>query len=227
MAPIVVECDIRQVKMHLQVISPIPEYRHLSCLQDAEKTETARRPHQLSILRVRWCFSSGNDRVVDRGQKATPPDSPEQVVPIRPAVVGYLPRGLEWGVGTWEYMPGSSCGHADLGCYLGLGCGAFTATGAWFQLQWPDSWASVHITVKGLEPVVLACAVWGPHWWGRTVECRCDNAAVVAIICSRMSKHPLVMYLMRCLFFIVAYYQLYLLPVHLPGKYSEAVDTIS
>ena len=105
----------------------------------------------------------------------------------------------------------------------GWGCGAFTATGAWFQLQWPDSWASVHITVKELAPVVLACAVWGPHWRGRTV----DNAAVVAIIRSGTSRHPLVMHLMRCLFFFVAYYQLYLVPVHLPGKYNEAADALS
>ena len=30
------------------------------------------------------------------------------------------------------------------------GCGAFTSSGEWLQLQWPESWASVHITVKEL-----------------------------------------------------------------------------
>ena len=108
----------------------------------------------------------------------------------------------------------------------GWGCGAFTSGGDWFQLQWPDSWVSVHITVKELVPIVLAAAVWGPLWRG-TVRCQCDNAAVVAIVRSGTSRHPLVMHLMRCLSFFVAYYQLYLDPVHLPGKYNEEADALS
>ena len=109
----------------------------------------------------------------------------------------------------------------------GWGCGAFTSRGKWFQLQWPESWESVHITVKELAPIVVACAIWGPEWRGKTVRCQCDNAAVVAIVRSGTSKHPLVMHLMRCLFFFVAYYQLYLEAVHLPGIYNEATDALS
>ena len=41
----------------------------------------------------------------------------------------------------------------------GWGCGAFTSTEQWFQLQWPESWASVHITVKELAPIVVTCAL--------------------------------------------------------------------
>ena len=93
----------------------------------------------------------------------------------------------------------------------GWGCGAFTSKGEWFQLQWPESWASVHITVKELAPIVVACAIWGPGWRGKTVRCLCDNAAVVAILLSGTAKHPLVMHLMRCLSFFVAFYQLYIL----------------
>ena len=107
------------------------------------------------------------------------------------------------------------------------GCGAFTVSGEWFQFQWPSSWASVHITVKELLPIVVACAVWGVSWHGKTVQCRCDNAAVVAILRSGTSKHPLVMHLMRCLFFFVAYHQLFLDPVHLPGRLNDAADSLS
>ena len=109
----------------------------------------------------------------------------------------------------------------------GWGCGAFTSKGEWFQLQWPESWASVHITVKELAPIVVACAIWGPGWRGKTVRCLCDNAAVVAILRSGTAKHPLVMHLMRCLSFFVAFYQLYLDARHLPGTCNEAADALS
>ena len=69
------------------------------------------------------------------------------------------------------------------------GCGAFTSSGEWLQLQWPESWADVHITVKELAPVVLGVATWGQKWKGLTIQCRCDNAAVVAILHSGRSKN--------------------------------------
>ena len=109
----------------------------------------------------------------------------------------------------------------------GWGCGAFTSGGKWFQLQWPDSWGPIHITVKELVPIVVACALWGASWKGTTVRCHCDNAAVVAILRSGTSKHPLVMHLLRCLSFYVAYHQLYLEAVHLPGTANKAADALS
>ena len=44
------------------------------------------------------------------------------------------------------------------------GCGALTSDGQWFQVQWPLSWAPVHIAAKELVPVVIAVAVWGKQW---------------------------------------------------------------
>ena len=41
------------------------------------------------------------------------------------------------------------------------GCGAFTDDSRWFQIQWLNEWCSVHITMKELLPIVVACAVWG------------------------------------------------------------------
>ena len=107
------------------------------------------------------------------------------------------------------------------------GCGAFTADGQWFQVRWPEAWGGVHITVKELLPIVVACAVWGHLWKGRTVRCLCDNAAVVAIVRSGTSKHGLVMHLMRCLFFFTAHHQLCLAPEHLPGRLNTAADSLS
>ena len=107
------------------------------------------------------------------------------------------------------------------------GCGAFSSQGRWFQCQWPQSWASVHITVKELLPVVLACAVWGQFWKGRTILCQSDNAAVVAIINSGRSKDGLAMHLMRSLFFFTAHYDLLLRAEHIAGKLNVAADALS
>ena len=109
----------------------------------------------------------------------------------------------------------------------GWGCGAFTNGGEWFQVTWPESWSAIHITVKELVPIVVACAIWGQEWQGSSVRCRCDNAAVVAIVRSGSSKHPLAMHLLRCLSFFVAVFQLYLDTVHLPGRCNEAADALS
>ena len=77
------------------------------------------------------------------------------------------------------------------------GCGAFESSGKWFQIPWQGSLEGVHITVKELLPVVVACALWGSHWRDMTVCCRCDNAAVVAILRSGTPRHSLVTHLLR------------------------------
>lgn len=86
------------------------------------------------------------------------------------------------------------------------GCGAYITSGEWFQLVWPESWRAIHITVKELLPVIVGAAIWGHKWRGRTVRCRCDNAATVAIINSGRSKVERAMHLMRSLFFISAHH---------------------
>ena len=107
------------------------------------------------------------------------------------------------------------------------GCGAFMSEGTWFQLQWPQSWEGVHITVKELVPVVLGLAVWGSKWQGKTIRCLCDNAAVVADLNSGRSKNDLVMHLLRSLFFITAKYNVYIVGEHIPGAENGAADALS
>lgn len=107
------------------------------------------------------------------------------------------------------------------------GCGAFSSQGCWFQLQWPQQWANVHITIKELLPIVVACAVWGSNWRGQTIQCICDNAAVVAIINSGRSKDKLAMHILRCLFFFTAHFNVSLFAQHLPGRENVAADALS
>ena len=107
------------------------------------------------------------------------------------------------------------------------GCGAFSSAGEWFQCPWPSVWAEVHITVKELLPIVMACAMWGQQWQGKTILCRSDNAAVVAIINSGRSKDPLAMHLMRSLFFLAAKHSIVFRAEHLPGHLNGAADALS
>ena len=106
------------------------------------------------------------------------------------------------------------------------GCGAWCGS-TWFQLQWDQSLISKQIAVKGLLPILIAAAIWGHSWSGRQVMARCDNSAVVAVINSRWSRERDLMQLLRCLFFIEAYFQFHLLAVHLPGVDNECADDLS
>lgn len=107
------------------------------------------------------------------------------------------------------------------------GCGAFSDSGQWFQCEWQGAWSDVHITAKELLPIVIACALWGKEWQGKTVKCYSDNAAVVSIIRSGRSKHDLSMHLMRSLSLFTAKYEVVLMEEYLPGRLNEAADAIS
>lgn len=107
------------------------------------------------------------------------------------------------------------------------GCGAYSSGNHWFQCEWLGSWAQVHITAKELLPIVIACAVWGQAWQGKTVMCYCDNAAVVAVIRSGRSRHTLTMHLMRCLSLLTAHLGITPVAEHLLGKHNVADDAIA
>jgi len=49
------------------------------------------------------------------------------------------------------------------------GCGTVHKD-LWFQLQWPESWASVTNAPKELVPIVVAVTLWGPYWAGQHIQ---------------------------------------------------------
>ena len=57
--------------------------------------------------------------------------------------------------------------------------------------------------------------------------CRCDNAAVVAILKSRYSRDEDLMHLFRCLFFLEAAGGFGVLAQHIPGVHNELADNLS
>ena len=58
------------------------------------------------------------------------------------------------------------------------------------------------------DPVVVAAALWGNLWRGKIVLVHCDNQAVVEVVSAGYSKDPLLMQLLQCLFFIMAYFEI-------------------
>ena len=106
------------------------------------------------------------------------------------------------------------------------GCGAYHNQ-RWFQLQWTQSTINWHITSKELLPIVVAAAIWGSRWAGKTIKALCDNMAVVHILRSHHSKDPTVMHLVRCLSLIEATYDFTIVSEHLPGKHNSLADALS
>lgn len=106
------------------------------------------------------------------------------------------------------------------------GCGAFMDSD-WFQLEWVGPICDCHITTKELVPIVLAAALWGHQWKGKTVRARCDNAAVVSIINTGSSRAKEAMHLMRCLSFIAAKYEFFMCATHIRGVDNILADALS
>ena len=55
----------------------------------------------------------------------------------------------------------------------------------------------------------------------------CDNMAVVAMWAAQLSKHQLIMHLMRCRHFVCAYFNLELKLVHIRGSDNIIADAVS
>ena len=97
------------------------------------------------------------------------------------------------------------------------GCGAVCGQ-EWFQLSWDGKLEHSHISVKELTPIVIAVALWGKKWQGKSLLVQSDNTATVAMVNSRTSHDTEAMHLIRCLTFILARFQLTLSAIHIPGK---------
>ena len=105
------------------------------------------------------------------------------------------------------------------------GCGAWCGK-QWWQWSWPPR-DSEGIAFKELFAVVVSAVVWGKHWSGQHVLGHCDNEAVTIMLASRTSKHPGLMHLLRCLFFIEAQYGFRLSVSHIAGVANDLADDLS
>ena len=111
-----------------------------------------------------------------------------------------------------------------------FGCGGVALlpiSPAWFNLQWPDSWSDVDISIKELVPVVIAAAIWGRHWFRLHIRFHSDNMAVVSTLDRRSAGQPLAIHLLRCFYFYSALYQFEYSIEHVPGELNTVADALS
>ena len=120
--------------------------------------------------------------------------------------------------------PANHCIQTDAS--EGWGCGAFFE-GKWLQWQWPNEWHTASIMAKELVPITLSCAVWGPKLSRAKVLVQCDNLGLVAAISKGSSWGKDVMCLLRCMWFLVAYFDIDLHAEHIGGVSNITADQLS
>ena len=102
----------------------------------------------------------------------------------------------------------------------------------WFQECWPphlliNKKTGISIEWQELFPIVIACALWYPHFAGKCLQFWCDNESVVAIINSGHSKAPRVMDLVRFWVLISMKHNFLVWARHVLGVHNRIADALS
>ena len=70
---------------------------------------------------------------------------------------------------------------------------------------------------KELVPIVFSYAIWAPLLARSHTEFQCDNLSLVEAINKGNSKDPMVMHLLRCLWFLQALFNIAIIASHITG----------
>lgn len=108
----------------------------------------------------------------------------------------------------------------------GLGFGIYFQ-GHWLNGSWPSHLSDRSIQWKELYPIALACLLWGPLWRGKKLLFHCDNQSVVDVWAKGSSRDPLLMHLVRSIFFCAASHQFSVLVSHIRGTDNSIADALS
>ena len=95
------------------------------------------------------------------------------------------------------------------------------------MVPWSGPISSKHIAVKELAPILVAAAAWGSDWKGALVQVQCDNMAVVEVINKGAARDRDIMQLMRCLAFLAAKGDFYVVASYIKGVDNTLVDALS
>ena len=85
----------------------------------------------------------------------------------------------------------------------------------------------ISIEWQELFPIVIACAIWHPHFSEKRLQFWCDNETVVAIINSGHSKAPRIMDLVRYLVLLSMKHNFLIRAQHVPGVSNAIADSLS
>ena len=80
---------------------------------------------------------------------------------------------------------------------------------------------------KELVPITLSCAVWGTKLSRTKVLFQCDNLGLVVAISKGSSQDKDVMCLLRCMWFLVAYFDIDLHAEHIARVSNITADQLS
>ena len=80
---------------------------------------------------------------------------------------------------------------------------------------------------KELVPIVISCAIWGPLLVGKSVLFQCDSTVVVAAVSESSAKEPVVMHLLRSMWFVVAHFDISISIEHISGVCNGVADMLS
>jgi len=80
---------------------------------------------------------------------------------------------------------------------------------------------------KELVPIVVSCAVWGALLQHKNVKFHCDNQGLMEAINKGSSKEETMMYLIRCLWFFTAVFDIHITATHIAGIANNAADMLS
>ena len=105
-------------------------------------------------------------------------------------------------------------------------CGAIFGK-HWLQWPWSEEWSTMGITAKELATIVLCCAIWGPILARCHVLFQCDNNSLVSAINKGYSKDPVIMRLLRSLWFFVAVFDIKICVEHIAEISNCAADMLS
>ncbi len=99
----------------------------------------------------------------------------------------------------------------------------------WFQIAWSEfpQFSEAPIAAQELLPILVAVALWGGEWAGKTIRCNCDNQAVVCSIRGGYCREVKMAHMLRCLFFLEAKLECTVTAVHVPGLLNGPADAIS
>ena len=104
--------------------------------------------------------------------------------------------------------------------------------GKWFQGRWPTHMQlnkERGITIEWQEPfpIVVACAIWFPHFSGKRIQFWWDNESVVAILNSGRSKVSRIMDLLRFLVLLSMRHNFFVRVAMFWGVSNENADALS
>ena len=80
---------------------------------------------------------------------------------------------------------------------------------------------------KELFHVEITAHLWGSQWTRRHILFHSDNAAMIAILCARSSKVPVLMHLLRELLHCAARFGFTFTSCHVPGLQKKIADALS